>query len=250
MDPVWDDQHDPQNRTRTFGQDTMTFKRTRKPQPTGPGDYLPVPASVPVNLVPIGEELSRLEESARYSAQVQFEAAKSWHRWNLTLGVPASIFGLFASGAAFTEKFDAWIVGTGALIGAALAGTMTVLGAERRATRAKTCANTFHDIQDDARRLLTIDLSGMDQDEARAGLTVLTDRYSETRQTADAPARTFYNRAKSNLTEGGQRFAIDAANTARKTAGMAPETTGTAPARPGPATDDQGTVPGPDEEEN
>jgi hypothetical protein len=195
----------------------MTGKRQMERQPPGPSDHLPVPTSVPEYLLPIGEELSRLEESARYSAQVQFEAAKSWHRWNLALGVPASIFGLFTSGAAFTGRFDAWIVGTCALIGAALAGAMTVLGAERRATRAKTCANTFHDIQDDARRLLNIDLCGLDHEGSRAALTALTDRYSEPRQTADAPAKRFYDRAKNNLAEGGQQFAIDASRIAQRT---------------------------------
>lgn len=183
----------------------------RRSQPTGPADYLPVPDSVPSELVPIGEELSRLEESSRFSAQVQFEAAKFWHGWNLWLGVPASILGLFTGGAAYTKQFDSWVIGTCALVGAALAGVMTVLGAERRSTRAKTCANTFHDIQDDARRMLNINLVAMDQDEANAALTALTDRYSETRQTADAPARRFYIRAKKNLGEGGQQFAIDAA---------------------------------------
>lgn len=185
----------------------------KKQLDAGTGEHLAVPATVPVGLVPIGEELSRIEESARHSSQVQFEAAKSWHRWNLILGIPASIFGLVTGGAAYTEAFPSWVVGTGALIGAALAGTMTVLGAERRATRAKVCANTFHDIQDDARRLLLINLAAMDPDEARAALTSICDRYSETRQTADAPARRFYNRAKRNLDEGGQQFAIDAAKT-------------------------------------
>lgn len=205
----------------------MTLNGKTKLQQTGPGDYLPVPASAPKHLVPIGEELSRLEESARFSSQVQFEAAKFWHGWNLRLGVPASFFGLFTGGAAFTERFDAWFVGTCALIGAALAGTMTVLGAERRSNRAKTCANTFHDIQDDARRLLNIYLSGMEEDEAQAALTALTDRYSETRQAADAPARRFYNRAKNNLTEGGQQFAIDAAKAPQNTAHDRADPTGT-----------------------
>ncbi len=181
---------------------------TRRP---GPSDFVPVPDSVPADRVSIGEELSRLEESSRFSSQVQFEAAKHWHRCNLWLGVPASVFGLFTGGAAYTEQFDGWVVGTCALIGAALAGVLTVLGAERRSTRAKTCANTFHDIQDDARRLLKIRLASMDNDEAEAALAALTDRYSETRHAADAPARRFYLRAKKNLNEGGQQFAIDAA---------------------------------------
>jgi hypothetical protein len=232
----------------------MAGQHQKDPERIRHGDYLPVPPSVPEKLVPVGEELSRLEESARYSAQVQFEAAKFWHRCNLALGVPASIFGLFTGGAAFTGKFDAWIVGTGALIGAALAGVMTVLGAERRASRAKTCANTFHDVQDDARRLLKIDLCGMDDEESRAALTALTDRYSETRQAADAPARRFYQRAKNNLAEGGQQFAIDAAKTAQATAegttAKGTDTTGATPTRPAPAHDDLEATPASHEEEN
>jgi hypothetical protein len=174
--------------------------------------HFAVPSTVPVDLVPIAEELARLEESARWSSQGQFEAAKSWQRCNFMLGVPASVFGLFSGGAAFTDAFPGWVVGLCALIGAALAAAMTVLAAERRAQRAKSCANTFHDIQDDARRMLLVDLATMAADEARTALGAIADRYAETRHSADAPARRFYNRAKKNLTAGGQQFAIDVAN--------------------------------------
>lgn len=206
----------------------------RSPLPEKPpGEHYSVPTDVPAGLIPIGEELSRLEETARFSAQGQFEAAKSWARWNFILGVPASVFGLFSGGAAFTEAFPVWVVGGGALIGAALAGIMTVIGAERRATRAKTCANTFHDIQDDARRLLLINLASLNADEGHAALTALCDRYSETRHAADAPARRFYNRAKKNITAGGQQFAIDAVKiTAACTAPLPP---GRGPSRPRPS---------------
>jgi len=214
-------------------QDPMT-KRSPFPEKP-PGEHYSVPTDVPAGLIPIGEELSRLEETARFSAQAQFETAKSWARWNFILGVPASVFGLFSGGAAFTEAFPVWVVGGGALIGAALAGILTVIGAERRATRAKTCANTFHDIQDEARRLLLINLASMNPDEGHAALMALCDRYSETRHAADAPARRFYNRAKKNITAGGQQFAIDAVKvTAARTApppppGRAPLPTPTQP---------------------
>lgn len=200
----------------------QAFNRKKQPADAPPPQFIEVPACVPNDLTPVGEEISRIEESARYSAQVQFEAAKFWHHWNLVLGVPASFFGLFTGGAAFTETLPSWVIGTGALIGAALAGTMTVLGAERRATRAKACANTFHDIQDDARRLLTIDLATMSLDEGHAALTSLCDRYKEARQTADAPARRFYQRALRNLREGGQQFAIDEAKKNKKDPAPAP----------------------------
>lgn len=193
-----------------------------RPIATAPPHYA-VPALVPADLVPVGDELARLEESARWSSQTQFEAAKAWQRWNFRLGVPASVFGLFSGGAAFLDSFPRWVVGTGALIGAALAGIATVLAAERRAQQAKTCANTFHDIQDDARRLLLIDLATLAADDARTQLTSLTDRYSETRHAADAPNRRAYNRAAKNLREGGQQFAVDTTNHKRQAGPRGPE---------------------------
>ncbi|WP_209282646.1 hypothetical protein [Streptomyces rimosus] len=44
----------------------------------------------------IASELERLEESAKFSSQSQFEQSKRWRAINLLLGVPAS--GLAASG--------------------------------------------------------------------------------------------------------------------------------------------------------
>ena len=169
-----------------------------------------VPACVPAALVPVGEELARLEESARWSSQTQFEAGKAWQRLNLRLGVPASVLGLLSGGAAYLDSLPAWVVGTGALAGAALAAVMTLLGAERRAQRARTSANAFHDIQDDARRMLLIDLAGMTADDARSQLASLAQRYSEARHESDTPNRRAYDRARRNIEDGGQQFAIDA----------------------------------------
>lgn len=168
-----------------------------------------VPADVPAQLHALGSEVSRLEESARISSQGHFESAKFWHRCHLVLGVHASLFGLFSGGAALTDMLPPTLVGVGALVGAGLAGTATVLGSERRGARAKTCANTFHDVQDDARRLLLVDLKHMQQQEASSALRTLAERYSETRHAADALARRFYVRAKRNISEGGQTFSVD-----------------------------------------
>ena len=78
--------------------------RPKTVAPAGLRHYA-VPGNVPADLIPVGEELARLEESARWSSQTQFEAAKAWQRWNFRLGVPASVFGLFSGGAAFIDSF-------------------------------------------------------------------------------------------------------------------------------------------------
>lgn len=190
--------------------------KTKIPEP--PPEHYAVPGNVAADLVPIGQELSRLEESARWSSQNQFEAGKFWRGCNLALGVPASVLGLATGAAGVSEALPIEAVGIAALGAAALTAIMTVLGAERRSQRAHTCANAFHDIQGDARRMLLVDLSTTDLQTAREDLTILTDRYSEIRHTAEAPAKHFYNKAAKNIRKGGQRFAIDqTSNTALAT---------------------------------
>lgn len=185
--------------------------RSRNSDTTEPklDPYYAVPATVPADLVPIGEELSRIEESARWSSQNQFEQGKSWRRLNAWLGVPASVLGVASGGAAITETLPAIVVGSAALGAAALTGVMTVLGAERRATRAQTCANLFQDIQSDARQMLLIDLAVMDRDTARDELRALRARYSEVKETADAPSKRSYRKAGENIRGGGQTFGVD-----------------------------------------
>lgn len=178
-------------------------------QPDEPSEHYSVPSDVSADLVSIGRELSRLEESARWSSQNQFEAGKFWRGCNLALGAPASVLGLATGAAGVSEALPIEAVGVAALGAAALTAIMTVLGAERRSERAHTCANAFHDIQGDARRMLLVDLATLDIKTAREQLSILTDRYSEIRHTAEAPAKHFYKKAAKNIRRGGQRFAID-----------------------------------------
>ncbi|WP_196248768.1 SLATT domain-containing protein [Rhodococcoides fascians] len=183
--------------------------RKQTSEPTTPDEHYAVPPDVSPDLTAIGRELSRLEESARWSSQNQFEQGKFWRGCNLALGIPATLLGLGSGGAAITDLLPALVVGAATLGAAALTGIMTVLGAERRARTAQTCADAFHDIQDEARRMLLVDLRSSDALSARDDLRALTDRYSETRHTAEAPAGLFYRRARKNLSRGGQTFAID-----------------------------------------
>lgn len=187
------------------------FFRRREPSPASPEFHFAVPQEVPRALVPIGEELSRLEESSRWSSQCQFEQGKFWRGCNLTIGIPASVLGLASGGAGIADALPAQWIGWAALVAAALTGIMTVLTADRRAQSAQSCANAFHDIQEDARRMLLVDLALMDAKAAREGLRELNARYSEIRHTADAPASRFYEKARKNIQSGGQMHAIDAA---------------------------------------
>jgi hypothetical protein len=115
-----------------------------------------------------------------------------------------------ASGAAVLGDYAPdWLVGTLTLLGATLAGIMTILAAERRSDRAANDANAFHDIQAQARQMLLVDLAGSDEDTARKRLDDLTTRYDEIRRGADPLMRRSYDRAGRNIREGGQSFGID-----------------------------------------
>lgn len=187
------------------------FRRTEKPHQEETDPHFAVPDIVQGELFPVGEELSRLEESARVSSQAQFEQGKYWRGCNLVLGIPAGVLGVVAGGAGVSDALPIEWVGLAALIAAMLSGAMTVLTAERRAQQAQTCGNAFLDIQEDARRMLLVDLRSMDLATAREELRALTARYSEIRHTAAAPALRFYRKARRNIRSGGQSYAIDRA---------------------------------------
>lgn len=185
----------------------MRFRKKQVEQPVDP--YYSVPSTVPENLKEIGRELSRLEESARWSCQSQFEQSKFWRGWNLLLGVPAFAFGVASGTAVLGNYAPDWVVGALALAGATLAGVMTILSAERRSDRAANDANAFHDIQSQARQALLIDLATSDEATARKRLDDLSTRYDEIRRGADPLMRRSYDRAGRNIREGGQSFGID-----------------------------------------
>ncbi len=170
-----------------------------------------VPENVPAELVPVGEELSRVEENARWSSQTQFEQGKYWRGCNLVIGIPSGALGVIAGGAGISQSWPVEWVGWATLVAALLSVTATVLTAERRAQRAHSCANDFLDVQEDARRVLLVDLATMEFSAARDELRALTARYSEIRHNADAPATRFYKSAGRNIRAGGQSHAIDRA---------------------------------------
>lgn len=183
------------------------FKKTSPESPSDP--YYGVPATTPSPLFEIGRELSRLEESARWSSQSQFEQSKFWRGWNLWLGIPSFVLGAASGAAVLGDYAPDWVVGALALTGATLAGIMTILAAERRSDRAANDANAFHDIQVEARQFLLVDLVAASEEAAHKRLEDLTQRYSEIRRGADPLMRRSYDRAGRNIREGGQSFGID-----------------------------------------
>jgi hypothetical protein len=160
-------------------------------------------------LAAITDELWRLEESAMFSAQAQFEEAKHWRRVNLMLGVPTTLLAAVAGTTALVESTGRVTAGILALMSAGLGAVLTTVNAPQRVSQAIGCANAYLEVQTAARQARKVDLTHHSLDEGRAKLAELTARRDEQNRTADPPGPRAYRRAQSNITQGGQTYTAD-----------------------------------------
>ncbi len=157
----------------------------------------------------IEQELLRIEESATWSAQAQFEQAKQWRGVNLMLGLPASVLAAVSGATALASTTGRFVAGVLALAAAAFGAVLTTVNASHRTSQASAAANTYLEIQTAARQLRTVDLPYLTIEEARAALAELTARRDEQNKTAEPPNRWAYRRARKNIGAGGQDYAVD-----------------------------------------
>ncbi|UUA05222.1 MULTISPECIES: SLATT domain-containing protein [Streptomyces] len=157
----------------------------------------------------IADELRRLEESAMYSAQTQFETAKHWRGVHLMMGIPTSLLAAVAGTTALVESTGRIAAGILALVSAGISAVMTTVNAPLRMSHATGCANAYLEVQTAARQARTVDLPVLPVDEARLVLAELTARRDEQNRAADPPGRRAYRRAQANIGRGGQTYAVD-----------------------------------------
>lgn len=155
------------------------------------------------------DELSRIEESTKWSAQMQFEATKLWRGVNLALGIPASVLAALAGATALATSTGRVAAGIVALSAAGLGAVLTTINAGDRMNRAASAANAYLEIQTAARQLSNIDLPNLELDEARAALSELTARRDEQNRVAEPPSSRLYKRAAATLKSGGQSYDVD-----------------------------------------
>lgn len=158
-------------------------------------------------------ELLRMEEGATYSSQSQFEQAKLWRGTNLVLGVPAAALAAVAGATALASTAGRVWAGILALLAAGFGAVMTTLNAARRADQAHVSSNAYLGLNNDARRLRTIDLSAMPIDDARQQLAELAARETEINNGAAIPSRLAYRLGRRNVERGGTSYAVDAGET-------------------------------------
>lgn len=167
------------------------------------------PEELPDNLRPIGSELARLEESARISAQSQFEQTKLWRLVNSVLGIPAAGLAAFAGGTVITSTSQMRLPGFLSLGASALTAILVTVNANQRAEKSQSTAKSYLDLQTHVRQLLLVDLRSLDYDRARTRLAELTTERSRTNNVADPPSRIAYWLARRNLRQGGQTYQPD-----------------------------------------
>lgn len=154
-------------------------------------------------------ELGRLEESATYSAQSQFEQAKIWRGANLVLGAPAAGLAAVAGASGLADASNRTWAAVLALVSAALGAVLTSLNATSRSERAHTAANAYLGIQTEARQTRLLDSEALDPSDLRARVADLTVRLQEVHTNADIPARLAYRLGRKNIDEGQQTYEVD-----------------------------------------
>ncbi|MEV6107111.1 SLATT domain-containing protein [Streptomyces sp. NPDC051940] len=157
----------------------------------------------------LAAEFQRLEESAMYSAQSQFEEAKRWRALHWLLGVPATLLAAIAGTTALAESTGSTAAGILALASAGLGAVLTTVNAPQRASHAAATANTYLEIQTAARQHRELDLPDWTPGEAREALATLTARRDAQNTQADVPSRRAYRKAQANLRAGAQTYAVD-----------------------------------------
>ncbi len=155
------------------------------------------------------KEAERVEESARYSAQTQFEYSKTWRRVDRWLGGTAALLAAVSAAGGLSEVVSARWAGFIALGAAGLGAIATSLGAPKAKDRAHSSANAFLAVQQDARIFINIDLDELPTDEAREQLRTLVARQQELNSTSEIPSSRVWKRAKRNVESGGQTYEVD-----------------------------------------
>ncbi|MDN3461559.1 SLATT domain-containing protein [Kocuria sp. APC 4018] len=158
----------------------------------------------------IQAEVARVHESAVFSAQGQFEAAKAWRALHWTLGVLTAALSTLA--AVLTFAADAQVAsGILAVVAAIAAAVLTSSRPDKLAERAVARGNDYTTLRNDARRVLHVQVPNDEVGVLREALDGLAGRASDLDHTSDPIPRFAYNRAKRNIErDGGQQFEVDA----------------------------------------
>ena len=154
--------------------------------------------------------MARILESAVFSAQGQYEAAKVWRALHWALGVLTAALSTLAAVLTFATDAQA-ASGILAVLAAIAAAVLTSSRPDKLAERAVARGNDYTTLRNDVRRVLHVQVPSDEISVLREALEGLAGRASDLDHTSDPIPRFAYNRAKRNIErDGGQQFEVDA----------------------------------------
>ncbi|WP_426311279.1 SLATT domain-containing protein [Cellulosimicrobium sp. E-16] len=157
----------------------------------------------------IRDEASRIHESAVFSAQGQFEAAKAWRAVHWSLGAVTALVSALSAVLTFASEAQ-MLSGALAVLAAIAAAVLTTSRPDKLAERAAGCGNDYTALRNDARRLLHVQVPNDSLSTLRRTLDGLARRASDLDHAADPIPRFAYKAAKRNVEgDGGQTFRSD-----------------------------------------
>jgi hypothetical protein len=105
----------------------------------------------------IAAECERIEEDAEHSGKAHFNAAASWARVHLWLGLPTAVLAAIAGVSAFKQHPE--LAGVLAILVAAITAATTFLNPSGRASAHQTAGNQFLTLRNQTRVFRTVTLA-------------------------------------------------------------------------------------------
>jgi len=158
----------------------------------------------------IALECRRVEEDALYSAKGSFEAARTWARVHLTLGIPTALVAAVAGVSAFNNLPD--LAGVLAVLAAALSAVSTFLDPGEKALAYHSAGTRYSSLGARARflREVTSQTETTPSDQASELKEILTAKDKLNQESPIIP-RPAFERARKGIEAGEASYAADRA---------------------------------------
>jgi hypothetical protein len=156
----------------------------------------------------MAREAERIEEDCIHSAKGHYEAARTWGRWNLGLGIPAAVLGGLAGVSAFSELEI--VAGMLATVAGALTAVLTFLKPSDKASVHQSAGSRYNSVKNRARMFREIELpQGGDARRLTRALRRLGAERDELNQVSPEIPRPAFERARRGIGEGESTYSAD-----------------------------------------
>jgi hypothetical protein len=150
-------------------------------------------------------EADRVHESAQYSSATQFEYSKRWRRVDRLIGSASAALAAVAGIGGLSELLSVKWAGGIAVVAAGVGAVAASIGAPQTKEKAALAANAYRALQQDARIFINIDLSTMDEKDARQRLQQYVDRLQQLNAESEIPSQRAWKRGKKSIDKSGSQ---------------------------------------------